>query len=191
MSGLTPTGGLIAKVGGQKNAAMIGGVLVVGAVFLGRRKHAKAQSAGTAANPVNIMAQGYADTAQDPTAVYSGYDQLQQQIDNIQKNANATGTANPNPAPLPTSGGSTTPPAPVPVPPAPLPSAAAKAPDPNEHYTSDGKISLATLARWNNSTPDKILAATQASEPSDVKNYLSRGVNAVLPSGTKWNIPRN
>lgn len=73
----------------------------------------------------------------------------------------------------------------VPLPPAPPPQ------DPNLHYTSDGSISLNTLAAWNNSTPARIIAATQASEPSDVANYLKLGEAAIMPVGTKWNIPRN
>jgi len=98
---------LVARVGGQRNATIIVAAGGAGAVwFLGRRKAAKSQTA-----PVNIMAQGYADTAEDPTAIYTGYDQLQQEIDSLREQPGAT---NPNPVPVPTSPGSPGPVAPTP-----------------------------------------------------------------------------
>lgn len=103
--------GLIAQVGGQRNATIVVGVAGAGAVWLlGRHNKNKAAQA-SAATPT-VMAQGYADTANDPTAVYTGYDQLQQEIDNLRQQP---GASNPNPPPVPVAGGSTTPPAPVPV----------------------------------------------------------------------------
>jgi len=101
---------LIARVGGQKNAALLAGAAGVGGVwFLGRRKAAKQQSA----QPVNVMAQGYANTADDPTAVYTGYDQLQQEIDSLRQQP---GAPNPNPVPGPSAPPSSTPAAPIPDP---------------------------------------------------------------------------
>lgn len=103
--------GAIAKVGGQKNATILVGVAGAGLVwFIGRRK--KAASSQTA--PITAINDGYADTAQDPTALYTGYDQLQQEIDNLR---NQPGAPNPNPVPVPTSPGS--PPPVAPIPPAP------------------------------------------------------------------------
>ena len=100
---------LVAKVGGQKNAAILAGVVGAGGIWIiGRRKAAKSQT-----SPVNVMAQGYSDTADDPTAIYTGYDQLQQEIDNLRTQPGAT---NPNPVPTPTSPGSPPPVAPVPAP---------------------------------------------------------------------------
>jgi hypothetical protein len=106
----TGLNGLVAKVGGQRQATAIVAAGGAGLVwYIGRRKHAKSQQA----QPVNVMAQGYADTAQDPTAVYTGYDQLQQEIDNLRQQPGAT---NSNPVPVPTSPGSPPPVAPIPTP---------------------------------------------------------------------------
>jgi hypothetical protein len=100
---------IVARVGGEKNAALLaGGLGVAGVWFLGRRKAAKSQTA-----PVSVMAQGYANTAQDPTALYTGYDQLQQEIDNLRQQP---GAPNSNPVPGPTSPPSSTPVAPIPDP---------------------------------------------------------------------------
>lgn len=116
---MTTTGlnSLIAKVGGEKNATILLGVAGAGGVWLvGRRKNAKSKQA-----PVNVMAQGYADTAQDPTALYTGYDQLQQEIDNLRNQQPSAGgsnpSTNPNPVPTATSPGSPVPAAPIPPPP--------------------------------------------------------------------------
>ena len=101
-------------------------------------------------------------------------------------------TPNPEPAPAPVPG-----PPPVDIPrPTPVPTLPTPAPappvDPNLHYTSNGTISLNTLARWNNSTPARIIAATSPSEPADVAHYLSFGsYDHILPVNTRWNIPRN
>lgn len=113
---MTDLNGLIAKVGGQRNATAIVAAGGAGLVWvIGRRKRAKSQQA----QPVNVVAQGYADTAQDPTALYTGYDQLQQEIDALrgqQPTGQGSGVPNPNPVPLPVSTGSPTPVAPVPAP---------------------------------------------------------------------------
>lgn len=104
---------MMARVGGEKNAALLAGAGGVGLVwFIGRRKNAKATTA-----PVNVMAQGYSDTADDPTAVYTGYDQLQQEIDALRNQP--AGAPNSNPVPVPTS-----PAAPAPVAPTPDPAVA-------------------------------------------------------------------
>lgn len=110
---------LTAKVGGPRAAAILAGTAgAAGVWFLGRRKNAKSQSAK--AQPVNVMAQGYADTAQDPTALYTGYDQLQREIDDLRHQPGAQ-NGNPVPVPPPAGGpGSSPPPAPVPPPPAPV-----------------------------------------------------------------------
>lgn len=106
---------LIAKVGGPRNAALImtgvGGVVVF---YIGHRHSQKtAQSAG--ATPA---ATGYADTSMDPTQVYTGYDQLQQEISALQAQS---GVPNPNPVPVSTSPGTPSPPAPIPRFPFPVP----------------------------------------------------------------------
>jgi hypothetical protein len=112
----TGLNGLVAKVGGQRQATAIVAAGGAGLVwYIGRRKRAKSQQA----QPVNVMAQGYADTAQDPTAVYTGYDQLQQEIDalrNQQPTGQGSGVPNSNPVPVPTSPGSPPPVAPIPTP---------------------------------------------------------------------------
>lgn len=98
----------------------------------------------------------------------------------------------PEPTPTPTPRPIDTNPPPAQPFPAPAPTPTPAPIDPNLHYTSNGTISLNTLAQWNSSTPQKIINATQPSEPSDVANYLRKGsYNAILPTGTKWNIPRN
>ena len=118
---------MINKVGGQKNATILLAVGGAGAVwFLGRRHKAKSQQATT--QPVNVMAQGYANTAADPTALYTGYDQLQQEIDNLRQQP---GAPNPNPVPVPTAPGAPPPVAPTPPPPAPTPAAAPPPPLPH------------------------------------------------------------
>lgn len=107
---------LIQKVGGDRNATVLVGVGGAGLVwFIGRRKRAKAQQA----QPVNVMAQGYGDTAQDPTQLYTGYDQLQQEITDLrgQLPGQGSGIPNQNPAPPPVSPGSPPPVAPIPLPP--------------------------------------------------------------------------
>lgn len=104
---------MIQKVGGDKNATLLVAAGGAGLVwFIGRRKLAKSQQA-----PVSVMAQGYADNAQDPTQLYTGYDQLQQEIDALRGGlpGQGSGVPNPNPVPVPVSSGSPTPVAPIPA----------------------------------------------------------------------------
>ncbi|NUR04306.1 MAG: LysM peptidoglycan-binding domain-containing protein [Streptomyces sp.] len=95
------------------------------------------------------MAQGYANTAEDPTALYTGYDQLQQEIDNLRQQP---GAPNPNPVPIPTAPGAPPPVAPTPPPPAPTPAAAPPpphiAPPPPRPAPSSGKTY--TVVRGDN-----------------------------------------
>lgn len=107
---------LVQRLGGPRNAGIAaagaGGLVVL---YIGHRHAQKnAQNATTAAT----TPAGYADTALDPTQVYTGYDQLQQEISALQQQS---GVQNPNPVPVSTSPGSTPPPAPTPTPPAPAP----------------------------------------------------------------------
>lgn len=105
---------------------------------------------------------------------------------------NPSGGSNPPPEQNPPPQQQTPPPVQIPQPPPPTPTPSPPPQDPNLHYTSNGTISLNTLARFNNSSPQRIIDATKPSEPSDVNNYLRKGsYDAILPPGTKWNIPRN
>lgn len=113
---------LIDRLGGQRNAGLaaagVGGIVVV---FVGlRHRKGKTQTAA-AAQQGQSTAQGYAQTAWDPNQLYTGYDQLQQQIDSLR---GQQGAGNPNPAPVAAPVPTAAPSPAAPVPAAPPPSAA-------------------------------------------------------------------
>lgn len=68
-------------------------------------------------------------------------------------------------------------------------------PSPSTHYySSDGTISLNTLAYIYHSTPAAILAASRVGQPSDVASYQRHDAGKgtyVLPVNTHWVIPQS
>lgn len=111
-SGGASKGNIVQQLGGGRNVAMGGGVVAVVALALYRKHHASKSAAASSTNnlgqTIGYIPAGYSDTANDPMQVYTGYDQVEQQIAALQNQLNNPGTApnkNPPPRPVPIHGG--------------------------------------------------------------------------------------
>jgi len=114
-TGAPPAGGegkgapgksIVQQLGGGRNVAMGGGVVAVVVLALARKhkasKNASANSTNNLGQTIGYIPAGYSDTAEDPMQVYTGYDQIEEQIAALQNQLNNPGTRpNPNPTPKP------------------------------------------------------------------------------------------
>ena len=98
------TGGraLVQQLGGSRNVALGAGAVGVVALGLYKRSKAKATSAQQplAGSALGFVPSALSDVSTDPSQVYTGYDQIEEQIQALMQQMNERGP-NPNPVPTP------------------------------------------------------------------------------------------
>ncbi|MFC8717780.1 hypothetical protein [Kitasatospora sp. NPDC057198] len=180
-------GGIVAKVGGQRNAAMLaaGGAVALAALYTSRKRKAAADTSGTTIQAAsNTFDSGPYDMWNSWQDQYEG---LAKRIGDLEQAPTPTPTPAP-PPPVQIDKPPAPAPAPTPAPPAPTPAAKPQ----TVWYTAHtGDTYSAIASRYGHSAQDLWNYQLQDGiRPSDTQATLrQRGINNALFNGSSVAIP--